>query len=850
MAHNARGVTLTELMVAVAILSVGILGFFGAFRFITKSLHISRTRTLATNLAQERVEALKNLTYYELLITTSSGIDTSFSPGLVYDNTNYPPETVSIGGVAFTRYTFVALAQIDGDVISTVTYTFPDTGMKQVKVHIIWSDEGVKKKWTLNNLLENPNVNPLDSSFSGTITKTGGAALPGAVVMVEQNPDWNSSSDSSGNYAFRVYHGSYTIRASSAGYYDGVSPVTGTTAGSNSTANITLTSIGSGTVTGIAWINSSVVVSQVVAETNTVCGDGLSHDVEYIELFNPTPNAIAIGQTGSYPKSVSVNYYDENPAFNRDDMLGGFDFVHVTTYVPAGKYYLLANCTSFVAAGSWIEADAYYGTLFDNIVRKDKAGGIQLANSAGTPIDTVGWEDNNNAAPVYEGNYLPLGQGGQDGIDEGNQVVRVSSPGASQAANSTYGKAYDSDNNENDFLYPYSGFSGIAYPPRNTSSAAQTVITGKPAIGAFISASDPFSGSTQTYSATVASATLSLSYARFDLVGVTTGTWSLVIASGSYYAQIDSVTITQGASTGAPNGATSPSWTLADYSSVKLASSALGGFLEGRVTNLSAVPLSGIQVLAGGTNKTTGVNGAYFAAVASGPVMVIANPNNANPSYIQQITMPTVNTGQITTQNFILSLGGSLQGYLTTGTTPLPNYIVTANIGGSQYGSGASNTTGIFTIRNLSTATYTVAPVLEAGQDSSPNSITATVSSTGTVFVGTFTVTGAFGSIAGTVTNSGSPVTSGALILASTATIPSTPASIAASSSPALIPLYAVSSKADGTYVLPVRGGSTYNLSVYVPTIQTDGTVSVTTKTYSSIVVSPSQTTTRDVAIP
>jgi len=117
------------------------------------------------------------------------------------------------------------------------------------------------------------------------------------------------------------------------------------------------------------------------------------------------------------------------------------------------------------------------------------------------------------------------------------------------------------------------------------------------------------------------------------------------------------------------------------------------------------------------------------------------------------------------------------------------------------------------------------------------------------VHAGTFTVVGSFGNIAGTVSDASGLVTSGALMLASTNTIASSPAAIVGSSAPAQVPMYMVSSKADGTYTLPVRGGATYYLSVYVPVIS--GTsVTITTKTYSGILVSPSATTTRDVVIP
>ena len=71
-----RGGTLTELMVATVILSVGVLGLFGAFRFIARTTTISRATSLATNLGQERIESLKNLSYYSLQITTATATDT------------------------------------------------------------------------------------------------------------------------------------------------------------------------------------------------------------------------------------------------------------------------------------------------------------------------------------------------------------------------------------------------------------------------------------------------------------------------------------------------------------------------------------------------------------------------------------------------------------------------------------------------------------------------------------------------------------------------------------------------------------------------------------------------------
>ena len=46
-----------------------------------------------------------------------------------------------------------------------------------------------------------------------------------------------------------------------------------------------------------------------------------------------------------------------------------------------------------------------------------------------------------------------------------------------------------------------------------------------------------------------------------------------------------------------------------------------------------------------------------------------------------------------------------------------------------------------------------------------------------------------------------------------------------------------------------MRGGATYYLSAYIPVIS-GTTVSITTKTYSGIIVSPSAATTKNVVIP
>lgn len=867
---SRRGGTLTELMVATVILSVGILGLFGAFKFIARSTLISRATSMATNLGQERIESLKNLNYYSLQITTDSVTHpTITNPPLTYDTVNYPPETIAIGGINFTRYTYVGMAEMTGSNISTVAFTYPDTGLKQITVDIVWTEAGRNKRWTLRNLLENPNVNPLDATISGSVTNSAGGNVAGAVVVVEQNEDWGATANASGAFSFSVYHGTYTLRASSAGFSDGVSASFIAPKGPTTTVPaISLTAYATGTVTGTVWLNKDIVISQVVADTETVVSDGSPQHVEYFELFNPTTYSITIGT-----KAVgSPNYYFYTIDQNWNYQCQGCDWAptvtrsyitHVSSYVGPGRYYLLANASSFYLSSGWVRPDAYFTNAGGNQTYPNlltTCGSIGILNSNTWDwSDIVGWSRSGVSAPMWPSYGLPVpNSAGDDGLQENMQIVRVSSPGISGAAVRSYGSAYNSGSNKRDFYYDAGTYFKTlpAYPPRTTASGVFTTLTGMTPnelvayATTYVSASDPHSGSTTAFTAYVTSGALSLPYTRFQLSGVSTGTWSVVALYSTYSNTYDNVVVTQNKFTGVPNDATTPAWDAAGHAQVKLSSVASMGFIKGTVTNTANAAINGIVVQGGGVTKTTGSNGVYFMPVSSGTITVIANPNNANANYVEGIAAAAVAQGAVTTQNFTLNQGGRITGYVTTGTTPLSNQAIAATNGvGSQVGSAVTDASGNFTMRNISTGTYTIFPVLESGQDTDPNSLPATLGASGSVFTGTFTVSGAFGSISGTVTDASGLVTSGALILASTTTIASSPAAIVGSSAPAQVPLYMVSSKADGTFVLPVRGGSTYNLSAYVPVIS--GTsVSITTKTYSGIVVSASAATTRNVTIP
>ncbi|MCX7716769.1 MAG: type II secretion system GspH family protein, partial [Endomicrobia bacterium] len=99
---SSRGVTLVELVIAVVILSVTILIFVGSFTNISRSIIASKAKTLATNLAQEKIQLLRQLPYHKILVTSTPLYYTQVSPPIPYDNTYFPPERILEGGIYFT----------------------------------------------------------------------------------------------------------------------------------------------------------------------------------------------------------------------------------------------------------------------------------------------------------------------------------------------------------------------------------------------------------------------------------------------------------------------------------------------------------------------------------------------------------------------------------------------------------------------------------------------------------------------------------------------------------------------------------------------------------------------------
>jgi hypothetical protein len=225
-------------------------------------------------------------------------------------------------------------------------------------------------------------------------------------------------------------------------------------------------------------------------------------------------------------------------------------------------------------------------------------------------------------------------------------------------------------------------------------------------------------------------------------------------------------------------------------------------------------------VQAGGETDLTDFSGYYRLSMDVGTYTVVANPNNNDSRYTMgQIANVPVSLGVSTTiANINISLGGRLRGFVTTnGTDPLPGVpiLATSSLTGAEVGSFVTDSAGYFEFADLPLASYTLTPQLEVGESASPAQLVRSITTGGsTVFVGTFTVSSAFGTLSGTVKVGTSLIQTGVLIIAvpSPTTIGSSPPTNDSTLRNASTVFYSGSSESDGTYSLSLRGGSTYNV--------------------------------------
>jgi len=134
----------------------------------------------------------------------------------------------------------------------------------------------------------------------------------------------------------------------------------------------------SGTASGHAYIDSHIVVSQVVAATDTANG------VEYVELYNPTTNAVLIGSGGS--ASINLYIFDRTNNSLPTGPLSPIPLTYTNSSIPSHGYYLIANSAAVHVLGQTVFADALYTGISapTHVIPQAEAGGIRSGHFADT----------------------------------------------------------------------------------------------------------------------------------------------------------------------------------------------------------------------------------------------------------------------------------------------------------------------------------------------------------------------------------------------------------------------------------------------------------------------------------
>lgn len=168
MPDNQKGFTLIEVLIAIVILSIGLLGI-GQMQLMGIQGNASANGfSEAAEFGQDKLEELINLPYTDVALNDTdgngTGQDTSAGGGVVNGLDN-DDEGVAVDGI--TNFGLDDIASPDGSEVQTgatnIQYTIswniavdsPAANAKHIKVHVQWSEKGRIRTISMDRLTAN-----------------------------------------------------------------------------------------------------------------------------------------------------------------------------------------------------------------------------------------------------------------------------------------------------------------------------------------------------------------------------------------------------------------------------------------------------------------------------------------------------------------------------------------------------------------------------------------------------------------------------------------------------------------------------------------------------------------------
>lgn len=195
--RRRHGFSLIEVLVAAAVLAVGLLALISLQASLIRSSSSARAFTMATTLAKDQLETLRTFDNMKTGSSYQALTDGSDSPGAMGGVSFSRSWTVSRyvynqdpdGNPATADGQFVAYANDSGDPPSayngnTATGYVDNTEFKRIAVHVTWTDlEGTSRSVTLEDAIAA--VAPSDSAL---IARSGSAIIPRTTEVIINDP--------------------------------------------------------------------------------------------------------------------------------------------------------------------------------------------------------------------------------------------------------------------------------------------------------------------------------------------------------------------------------------------------------------------------------------------------------------------------------------------------------------------------------------------------------------------------------------------------------------------------------------------------------------------------------------